>query len=123
MEEFFSMMKMDTNNYAAHNTNDAIVVNKSVESKEEDEECVINFETSSPDKLKSGTTEYNKSYYERKKNDPKFKEKCKLRGRLQYLKKKDDPATKEKKSQYNKLYRKRKLLEKKQNETSVNESL
>jgi hypothetical protein len=122
MEELFSIMKMDKSNHTTQNMNDAIVVNKSVESKEDDEECVIKFETSSPHKLKSGTTEYNKSYYERKKNDPDFKEKCRLRGKLQYLKKKDDPATKEKKRQYNKLYRERKLLEKQQNETSENES-
>jgi hypothetical protein len=124
MEEFFSMMKMDTNNHTAHHTKDIMTVEKSVESEEEDEECVINFDTlSSSLKLKSGTTEYNKSYYERKKNDPDFKEKCRLRGRLQYLKKKDDPATKEKKRYYNKLYRERKLLEKQQNEeTTQNET-
>jgi hypothetical protein len=116
MEEFFSMMKMDTNNHTAHHTKDIMTVEKSVESEEEDEECVINFHTLSSLKLKSGTTEYNKSYYERKKNDPDFKEKCRLLGRLQYLKKKDDPTTKEKKRQYNKLYRERKLLEKQQNE-------
>lgn len=122
MEELFSIMKMDkSNNNANQNTNEAIVVNKSVE-PEDDEECVINFDTSSPVKLKSGTSLYNKSYYEKKKNDPDFKEKCRLRGKLQYLKKKDDPATKEKKRQYNKLYRERKLLEKQQNETSENES-
>jgi len=125
MEELFSIMKMDkSNNHTNQNTSEAVVVNKSVESEEEDEECVINFDTlSSPMKLKSGTTEYNKSYYERKKNDPDFKEKCRLRGRLQYLKKKDDPATKEKKRHYNKLYRERKLLEKQQNEeTTQNET-
>ena len=122
MEELFSIMKMDkSNNNANQNTNEAIVVNKSVE-PEDDEACVINFNTSSPVKLKSGTSLYNKSYYEKKKNDPDFKEKCRLRGKLQYLKKKDDPATKEKKRQYNKLYRERKLLEKQQNETSENES-
>ena len=118
MEELFSIMKMDKSNHASQNSNDVVVVNKSVEPKEDDDECVINFDTSSPIKLKSGTTEYNKSYYERKKNDPTFKEKCRLRGKLQYLKKKDDPATKEKKRQYNKLYRERKLLEKQQTETT-----
>lgn len=122
MEEFFSMMKMDTNNYAAHHTKDSMTVEKSVET-EDDEECVINFGTSSSLKLKSGTTEYNKSYYERKKNDPNFKEKCRLRGKIQYLKKKDDPETKEKKRQYNKLYRQRKLMEKQQNETNDTLSL
>ena len=118
MEELFSIMKMDKSNHASQNSNDVVVVNKSVEPQEDDDECVINFDTSSPIKLKSGTTEYNKSYYERKKNDPDFKEKCRLRGKLQYLKKKDDPATKEKKRQYNKLYRERKLLEKQQTETT-----
>jgi hypothetical protein len=54
--------------------------------------------------------------YNELKNHPDFKEKCRLRGKLQYLKKKDDPATKEKKRHYNKLYRERKLLEKQQNE-------
>lgn len=118
MEELFSIMKMDKSNHTSQNSNDVVVVNKSVEPEEDDDECVINFDTSSPIKLKSGTTEYNKSYYERKKNDPTFKEKCRLRGKLQYLKKKDDPATKEKKRQYNKLYRERKLLEKQQTETT-----
>ena len=126
MEELFSIMKMDkinNNNNTNQNTKDTIaVVNKSVEPEEDDEECVINFNTSSPVKLKSGTTEYNKLYYEKKKNDPDFKEKCRLRGKLQYIKKKDDPATKEKKRQYNKLYRERKLLEKQQNETNQNET-
>ena len=124
MEELFSIMKMDkSNNHTNQNTSEAVVINKSVETEEDDEECVINFNTSSPMKLKSGTAEYNKSYYERKKNDPDFKEKCRLRGRLHYLKKKDDPATKEKKRHYNKLYRDRKLLEKQQNEeTTQNET-
>ena len=118
MEELFSIMKMDKSNHTSQKSNDVVVVNKSVEPEEDDDECVINFDTSSPIKLKSGTTEYNKSYYERKKNDPTFKEKCRLRGKLQYLKKKDDPATKEKKRQYNILYRQRKLLEKQQTETT-----
>ena len=119
MEELFSIMKMDKSNHTTQNSNDVGVVNKSVEPEEDDDECVINFDTSSPIKLKSGTSEYNKSYYERKKNDPEFKEKCRLRGKLQYLKKKGDPATKEKKRQYNKLYRERKLLEKQLNETTT----
>jgi len=59
-------------------------------------------------KPKSGSSSYNRAYYEKKKDDPDYKAKCKSRSKEYYEKVKNDPNYKRKKSEDNKRRRQEK---------------
>ena len=59
-------------------------------------------------KPKSGSSSYNRDYYQKKKDDPDYKAKCKSRSKEYYEKVKNDPEYKRKKSEDNKRRRQEK---------------